>query len=308
MNKKVFVTGSTGFIGGSIARELCDRGYSVTGLVRDESKAKDLEDSGIKPLLGTLSDIDVLKMGAQESDIIVNAASSDNRGAVEAILSAITGSGKMFIQNSGSTVVSEKGIGAILEKVFDEDTSYKPEPAKQARVDLDQFVLDSAKNGVHSFVVCPCLIYGEGLGMKKESAQIPALVNQAIKSGIARYIGEGSNIWSSIHIKDLVKLYLFLIENQPQPGTFYFAENGEIDFKSIAQAIQNNLHLEGSAHSWTVQEAVQEWGEGMAQFALASNSRIRAKRARELGWAPEHKNVLEDVARTCRNLSNSVRV
>ncbi len=38
----IFMTGATGYIGGTIARRLLDDGHKLRGLVRDEEKARKL--------------------------------------------------------------------------------------------------------------------------------------------------------------------------------------------------------------------------------------------------------------------------
>ena len=42
-------------------------------------------------------------------------------------------------------------------------------------------------------------------------------------------------------------------------------------------------------------EAAAEWGEGAAENTMASNSRVRAKRARQLGWKPTARGVIEEI-------------
>ncbi|MEO1297434.1 MAG: epimerase, partial [Cyanobacteria bacterium J06636_16] len=75
---------------------------------------------------------------------------------------------------------------------------------------------------------------------------------------------------------------------------FFFLENGESSFKEIAETIQVKLGFEGIAQSWTVEEAVQEWGQEGAHFAFGSNSRICSEKARSLlGWAPRHSSVID---------------
>ncbi len=51
---KIFVTGATGYIGGSIAEKLLAAGHEVTGLVRSDGKAPLLTARGIEPVAGTL--------------------------------------------------------------------------------------------------------------------------------------------------------------------------------------------------------------------------------------------------------------
>ena len=54
---RIFVTGASGYIGGSIAAALINAGHSVVGLVRQADKASQLALRGIEPLLGTLADL-----------------------------------------------------------------------------------------------------------------------------------------------------------------------------------------------------------------------------------------------------------
>src|SRR6516162_8472589 len=53
---RVFVTGASGYIGGSIAQKLCDSGHQIVGLARSEKKAGLLKERGITPILGTLDE------------------------------------------------------------------------------------------------------------------------------------------------------------------------------------------------------------------------------------------------------------
>jgi nucleoside-diphosphate-sugar epimerase len=85
---KVFVTGTAGFIGGSIAAALVRAGHQVTGLVRDAAQLRELEKIGVEGVLGTLDDSALLTGQAGAADAVINAASSDHRGAVEALMPA----------------------------------------------------------------------------------------------------------------------------------------------------------------------------------------------------------------------------
>src|SRR3954454_21313582 len=102
---KIFCTGASGYIGGSVAAHLVAAGHQVTGLVRSPEKADAVHARGIQPLLGTLDDGERLAQAAQAADIVVNAASADHRGAVVAMVDALAGSGKPFIHTSGSSIV-----------------------------------------------------------------------------------------------------------------------------------------------------------------------------------------------------------
>jgi uncharacterized protein YbjT (DUF2867 family) len=50
---KIFVTGATGYIGGTLAQRLVQAGHQVHGLVRSPETANLLAQAGIVPVLGT---------------------------------------------------------------------------------------------------------------------------------------------------------------------------------------------------------------------------------------------------------------
>ena len=287
---QIFVTGASGFIGGSVGHRLARTGHRVRGLVRDPAKLEAVRQSGIEPVLGTLDDTALLTREAEAADAVVNAASSDDRGAIEALVAALAGSGKALLHTSGSSIIADEAMGEPSDRVFDEATPFTPAPEKQARVALDRFVLDAP--GVRSVVLCNSLIYGTGLGAEPDSAQLPRLAAEALKTGVARHIGRGLNIWSTVHIADVAELYLLALDRAPA-GTFCFVENGEASFHAMVGAIAERLGL-GAAQPWPAEDAIATLGRQTAVFSLGSNSRVRGLKARSLlGWTPKQTSVLD---------------
>ncbi|ELX08067.1 NmrA family protein [Janthinobacterium sp. HH01] len=291
---KVFVTGAAGFIGGSIAAGLVRAGHQVTGLVRKPEQLADLATIGVAGVVGTLNDRDLLIAQAQAADAVINAASSDNRAAVEAFIDALAGSGKVFLHTSGSSIVGDASGGEGTDRIYLEDQLPAPAADKAARVAIDDLVLAAAGRGVRSAVLCNTLIYGHG-ALPRDSVQLPRLLKQARKSGIVRHVGRGLNIWSNVHIDDVVDLYLLALE-KTEAGTFYFVESGEASFRDMSAAIARALKL-GEPQDWPLEQAKEEWGYEMASYGLGSNSRVRGERARrQLGWAPHRPPVLDWIA------------
>jgi len=288
----VFITGAAGFIGGSIATGLVNAGHEVTGLVRSAEQAEEMTALGITPVIGTLDDSALLTEQAKKADAVINAASSDHRGAVETLLAALRGSNKTFLHTSGSSIVGDASGGKSSDVIYFEDNLPEPTVDKAARVAIDNLILAAAKDGVNSAVICNTLIYGHSLGVKRDSVQLPRLLKQARKSGVVRHVGTGQNIWSNVHIEDVVALYLLALEKNV-PGTFYFVESGEAAFVDMTTAIAEALKL-GKPQDWPLADAEAEWGYEMANYGLGSNSRVRGKHALELlGWAPKRTSVVE---------------
>ena len=295
---KVFCTGASGYIGGSVAAHLVAAGHQVTGLVRSPEKADAVRAFGIEPVMGTLDDGGILSRAAQAAELVVNAASADHKGAVTALLDALTGSGKPFIHTSGSSIIGTRSKGQRSDAVFNEDTPFTPSPARAARVALNELILSYRDKGCRPVIVCPSLIYGIGHGAGRDSVQVPLLIMLAKKRGNAAHAGPGENIWSNVHIDDLVTLYALAIEKAPA-GSFYFAENGENSMREACEAINRMLGFAGPPTAMSMAEAAAEWSEGTTEDTMASNSRVRAKRARQLGWKPKARSLIEEIEQGC---------
>ncbi|WP_233850369.1 NAD-dependent epimerase/dehydratase family protein [Paraburkholderia sp. HD33-4] len=294
---KIFITGASGFIGGSVAAHLARAGHQVRGLIRKPEHSAELQRLGIEPVPGTLDDRALLIAEAQAADAVINAASSDHEGAVRALIDGLAGSGKVFLHTSGSSIVGDASGGEAGEaRIYHEDALPTPTADKAARVAIDQLVLDAAQRGVRSAVLCNTLIYGHGAVAGSASVQLPRLVRQAQKSGVVRHVGSGGNIWSNVHIDDVAELYRLALDKTPA-GTFYFVESGEASFRDMSAAIARAMKL-GTPQDWPLEEAKQEWGYEMASYGLGSNSRVRGERARKLlGWQPRRTSVIEWIER-----------
>lgn len=295
----IFITGASGYIGGSVAAALLSAGHTITGLVRSQARADDVRAFGIEPVLGTLDDSAVLESAAARADAVINAANADHEAAAKTLLQALEGSGKTFIHTSGSSVVGTQAGGKRVDDVFEEDTPFTPSPGRAARAALNEHILSYNAKGLRPVILCPSLIYGLGRGASEHSMQVPWLLETARKNGLAGHCGPGENLWSNVHIDDLVDLYLLAIDHAPS-GAFYFVENGENSMRELCRAINRMLGIAGEPKLLSPEAAAAEWGEGAALNTMGSNSRVRAVRARkELGWKPKAASVIWEIEHGC---------
>src|SRR5262249_34220532 len=174
---QIFITGANGFIGGAVASALIADGHRVRDLVRSKAKADAVAAYGVEAVVGSLDDAALLQAEARAADGVVNAASSDHRGAVEALLAGLSGSSKPFLHSSGSSIVADLAMGDPSGRILQEGTPIEPQAEKAARVAIDRLVLNAP--GIRSVVLCNSMIYGNALGPPARSVQIPALVAQA---------------------------------------------------------------------------------------------------------------------------------
>src|SRR4029077_11556313 len=292
---RICVTGASGYIGGSIAAALINAGHSVVGLVRQTDKASQLALRGIQPLLGTLADPAEITEAARAAGAVINTANADEFLAADTLIKALAGSGKVLIHTSGTSVVSDRAAGEYSTAISQEDSPFDPLPERRLRVGIDRAVLAAAQQKIRSVVIRPSLIYGRGHGLNPHSIQLPRLIELARKYKIARHVGRGLNVWSHVHIDDLVDLYLLALDAAP-PGSLFYAESGEASWRAMASAVGRVLGFGAETRDWPIEEAVREWGPS-AITSYGSNSRVRALRAlKMLGWAPKGRTLLDDIA------------
>jgi len=293
---KIFMTGASGYIGGTVADSLIKSGHAITGLARSEAAAAKLRGSGIAAVRGELGSHSIVRDAARAADAVINCANADDPFSAAAILEGLAGTGKVLLHTSGSSIVGDKVAGKLSPKVYHEDTPYEPLPEKIQRVAVQRTVLAAAAQGIRSVVLCPTLIYGQGRGANPDSIQIPTLIRQAVKSGVPRYVGAGENVWSTVHIEDVCDAYLLALESAPA-GSFFYLENGEISFKAIAESIGRLLGGK-SAQGWSIDEAIAQWGPMAVWFSLGGNSRVSAEKARRmLDWKPKGAGLFDEIER-----------
>lgn len=292
---KIFMTGASGYIGGTVAASLIKAGHSVSGLARTEDAAARLRAHGMAAVRGDLGSHGIVRNAARSADAVINCANAEDPFVVAAILEGLAGSGKPFLHTSGTSVVGDKSGGKFSPKVFHEDTPLEPLPEKIQRVAVDRSVLASSDQGIRSVVLCPCLIYGEGRGANPDSIQVPTLIRQAIRSGVPRYVGEGANVWSTVHIDDVANAYLLALDGA-RAGSFFFIESGEANLKSIVESVARLLGGKRPAEGWAIDDAIAEWGPMAVWFSLGGNSRVNADKARRmLGWMPRGADLFFEI-------------
>lgn len=293
--KNVFITGVTGYIGGSVAARLIANGYHVSGLVRteDEGKIEQLKQCGITAVIGSLDDVDILTKAAQEADAVIHTANVDHQASVFTLVAALERSGKTLITTTGSSIVTDHADGEYAGAIFHtEDTYFEPVPYRIPRVDINRYVRQAATDkGIRTIVICPSMIYGEGRGLQPYSDQIPKLIALSQKEGAGMYFGKGLNRYSNVYIDDLTNLYLLALE-KATGGSFFFAENGHNSFKEIADMISHYLGFDGKTISVTIEHVIEYHGES-ARLGVASNSLVCSLNAKRLGWIPQGPTLSE---------------
>lgn len=311
--RSVFLIGP-GYIGGEILEILLREGYDVTTLTRRESAAASFHERGVKTVIGTLDDKDIIQKQVAVSDIVFHTATADHLPSAEAVLAGVKqrashGQQTIYIHTSGASLLSDQSAGSFKsDQIFDdekpEDIDAVPDTAPHRQIDL-AIVRGRKELGSQAkiAIMIPPVIYGVGRE-NRLSIQLPTLVRYSLKHGYAGQIGEGKSVWAQVHVRDLARGYIVLLHwmerasaDEVLPNPYFFCENGhELSWNECAVETGRALQKAGRVEDPTPRkipssnfgDVFQEYSEAVA----GSNSRNRASRLRELGWEPLEKGTL----------------
>ncbi|MGI4871259.1 MAG: SDR family oxidoreductase [Janthinobacterium lividum] len=284
---RVFVTGASGFVGSAVVQELLGAGHQVLGLARSEESAQALTAAGAEVLRGNLSDLDSLRRGAAAADGVIHlafvhdfanyaAAGQTDKLAIEVMGEALAGSGRPLIATSGLAGFS-LGRPALETDV----------PAPSPRVS-EPTALTQAAQGVRAAVVrLAASVHDAG-----DYGFVPTLLNIARQTGVAAYVGDGSNRWPAVHRLDAARLFRLALEQGTAGSCYHGVADEGIPLRDIAVVI--GRHLNVPVVSKSVEEATEHFG-WMARFASMDLAGSSALTQQQLGWEPTHKSLLEDL-------------
>lgn len=288
---RVFLTGSTGFIGTRVARELLDAGHQVLGLTRSDAGEQTLLAMGAESHRGDLEDLGSLQRGAQACDAVIHTAfdhdfahfvancEKDSR-AIAALGSAFEGTDRPLIITS-STAMGSRGPG----QAADEDYFDLNHPHPRAATELAGEAL--MQRGINVVVLRLSQIHDP-----LKQGLVPEVIRMARENGRSPYIDQGLNRWSAAHVSDTARLYRLALDKH-QPGARYHAvaETG-ITFRSIAETIAEGLGV--PTGSITPEQAPAHFG-WMAGFVSHDLSSLSDKTQARLGWKPTGPGLIADL-------------
>lgn len=310
----VFITGVTGFVGGTILSSLYKThpNVRVKALIRKEEDAKELQAvyPNLSHIIGTLSSLSLLTSTAAAVDFVIHAG-GDNVPAVCAMIDGLASS-----STTGSALprlISLTGPRSLIDPSFPitgkARTSSRPWSdvtdahailalsKERMHAGADQaIIVHSAAKGVGAMLISPGQLWGRGKGhLKKESNA--AFYYASVKSrGRAFVIGDGSATWSWTSIGDLGDAVVFLMEQAIMSGNersgqvgvneegYYFVQTGDLGMMERAKAVSERLGL-GEVESVPVEVAAEIHPFGPIMWGCGE--RIRADRLTELGWSPK---------------------
>jgi len=288
---RVFVTGSTGFIGTELVKELIAAGHKVRGLTRSDAGVEQLKAVGAEVHRGDLQDLDGLRSGAKGMDVVVNLAfghdfskfaenAADEIKAIEAVGSVLE-PGKLLVVTSGVGLTSGAPGHVRTESDPPVDSPMIPRRPEQAAQAV-------AAKGVHVAIVRLPQVHDT-----RKQGLVPLVTQTAREKGVSVYVGDGAIRWAAAPLKDVAHLYRLAVEKTGPGVTVYNAVQEEgVSMRQIAETIGKGLKI--PVKSIPPEQAGEHFG-WLAHFATLDMPASSEWTRKTLGWHPTGPGLIEDL-------------
>lgn len=288
---RVFLTGSTGFIGSALTQELLGAGHQVVGLTRSEAGKKWLTAIGAEAIQGDIEDHNNLRNAAAECDGIIHVAFDHNfanfvancekdRRTIAVLGSALQGSSRPLI------ITSSTAMGIAISGEPATEDHFNPEHPNP-RVASELAGQDLLQHGVNVSVVRLSQIHNtckQGL--------VSDVIELARKKRVSASIQGVQNRWSATHLLDAVRLYRLALEKGAVGARYHATAEEAIPFRTIAEAIGVKLDVPVAEISPT--DAMDHFG-WLAAFTIRDMSATSMKTQQLLNWHPTGPSLIADI-------------
>lgn len=286
----VFVTGGTGTIGSAIVAELLGSGHTVLALARSDRSEQTLKAAGAEVLRGEIADLDVLRAGATQSDGVISLAFGRDYSSPDALAAAMTEESAAMatlgdaLIGSDRPIVTVSGTPWVPGRASAEADPLPTDGPVGGRARSVNALLELASRGIRATAVrMPRTVHNQGKG-----GFAGLLTEQARRTGVAGYPGDGTQRWPAVHARDAAVLFRLALESAPA-GTAWHAVADEGDaVRDIATVIGRRLNLPVQP---VPEESFGPFGPIFALDQPATSAHTRDT----LGWQPTHPSLLDDL-------------
>ena len=318
MSPHIFITGATGYIGGTTLNHLLAAypDLSITAIVRTATEATTLQAAhpSVSTVLGNLDSRSLLMAEAAKADLVLHMANADHEAGTLALVDGMAtknGADKgVFIHTSGSAnlldpITLNDTLGQSAE-VYSDIADYEriaAFPSDRWHVAIERKVTAAGEaNGIKTIILAPAQIIGPGTGTGKRSTFTNDYIKGAIKLGAAFLINEGQNIWGWSSPADCASAMTFFVSEalKGRKGKlsygkdgYYFIETGETVKRDQAQFVAKLLKEAGKIDSEelvSIDAGAAAKMHPLGGILWGSSSRPRADKLRALGWQPKDKD------------------
>lgn len=222
MNKRIFITGATGFIGRKLAHKLADEGHEIVALIRSKSKASALTHERISFVEGDLFSIEALEEGMKGCQEVFHLAAFASVWAKGDTFKEVNIDGTLNILDAAKkqgvekiVVTSTAGvIGPAVDGPVNEETPRQVDfftDYESTKYESELKIKERVLEGQHVVIVNPTRVYGPG--PLNVSNSVTKLVKQYI-AGKWKFIpGDGMSTGNYVFVDDVINGHVLAMKN-----------------------------------------------------------------------------------------------
>lgn len=302
---RYFVTGATGFLGGHVVAALLAAGREVTALVPSRDVAAEAEASGVRPRLGSITDLDSLRRGMRGVDGVFHVAGHRLGIADGATAQAINFDGTRnvigaarlervprVVCTSTLAVFSDTG-GALIDETYRYRGRHLTDYDRMKATVFNEVLLPEIEAGSPVNVVFPGAIYGPG-----DASRMASVIERHLRGRVWLVAAQSAYCWA--HVEDSAQGHLLAME-RGAPGESYIIGGPPMAVRDVLARIGDAAgrhRLPVSMPPWLTAPAAAVLGAASRVVPplrpIAERARLArgvtylgsdARARRELGWS-----------------------
>ncbi|MER3498958.1 MAG: TIGR01777 family protein [Chitinophagaceae bacterium] len=287
----VLITGGTGFIGRALTKLLLEKNYRVIILTRDLNHQQTKLQPHVQYAQWDLQKQIIDEKAIAASDHIVHLAGANvgekrwTKKRKKEIVESRTKSGELLVKalkeipNNVKAVISASGIGWYGP----DPVIPNPQPFIESAECHDDFLGETCRLWEEGITPVSALgkrlvILRTGIAIS-ENGGAAERFHKTIRFGIAPILGSGKQVMSWIDLDDLVRLYLFAIENEKVNGIYNAVAPFPVSNRRLVTELAK--HMKGSffipvyVPSFALRLLIGEMSIEVLKSATVSSEKIR---------------------------------
>jgi nucleoside-diphosphate-sugar epimerase len=308
---RIFVAGATGALGRQLVPKLVERGHEVTGMTSTQSKRAIVEELGGTPVVAdALNAEQVASAIAQaEPEVIVHELTAISADAgIRNIDRSFEATNRLRTEGTDHLLAAGRAIGVkrfvaqsfaawlyqrVGGPVKSEDDALDPHPISQVHETFEaiRHVEESVTGAdwTTGIALRYGWFYGPGTSLWAGGASLEPIVK-----GKFPIAGDGSAVWSFIHIEDAADATVAAIEGGER-GVYNVTDDRP---EPVAEWLPGVAEMIGAPKPKRVPKFLGRLFAGKPAVLMMTELRgaSNAKAKRELGWSPGHPSWREGFA------------
>ncbi len=290
---KIFITGGTGLIGTALITSLLKKGHQVVVHTRNVEKASgkfgnDVSYSSSLDVSDSLDGYDAVINLAGESiaggrwtEKRKDALSNSRLRMTQKLAALIKNS-----QNPPKVFISGSAIGyygAQGDNVITEESGFHDEFTHRLCKQWEAYAMEAQRSDTRVCILRTGIVLSSQGGMLSKMAP-------PFKMGLGSVLGKGNQYISWIHIDDMVRAIIFLLENTEVQGVFNMTSPNPVTNKEFSYALARSLNR---PCFFKIPALLISAAMGEASTLLLDGQRAIPKRLEEIGYTFSFPNIDE---------------